>query len=200
VPLRGPIKLESFLSRPKLTLVLVIDQFRADYLTRFASRFLPSSGKNGEVGGFKYLMSKGAYFPQAKYDVLENMTCPGHATILTGSYPYLSGIVLNEWYDRSLGRMIYCVDDGDSPLVGSDLKGAESGVSPKNLVGTTVGDELKNSGRPSKIISIALKDRAAILLGGHRADLAVWLSSNYRWVSSRYYVKDKELPRWIETQ
>src|SRR3954462_3790598 len=76
------------IKRPKLVVLLVIDQFRADYLTRFESRFLAPTGKKGEVGGFRYLMTQGAYYPYAEYDILQSMTAPGHATVLTGSFPY----------------------------------------------------------------------------------------------------------------
>src|SRR3954469_23177567 len=80
----------AYKTRPKLVLAIVFDQFRADYLTRFRTRFLPAKKSNGEVGGFEYLMQSGAYFPYAQYDVLQNMTGPGHSTILSGAYPYAS--------------------------------------------------------------------------------------------------------------
>ncbi len=180
--------------RPRLVLILVIDQFRADYLTRFQKRFLPAQGKNS-IGGFNYLMKNGAYFPFAHYDVLQSMTGPGHAMILTGSYPYNMGIPLNEWYSEKLKRSVYCVEDEKSPLVG--IAGNQMGISPRNLIGTTVGDELKNSGLKSRVVSIALKDRAAVLLGGHRADLALWFEPKaFQWVSSQFYLKDAPLPDW----
>src|SRR3712207_2088011 len=76
---------------PKLAVLLVIDQFRSDYLMRFQERFLPAKGPNG-VGGFQYLMSQGAYYPYGEYSILQSMTGPGHATMLSGSYPYQMGI------------------------------------------------------------------------------------------------------------
>jgi predicted AlkP superfamily pyrophosphatase or phosphodiesterase len=186
------------LKKPKLIVVLIIDQFRADYLTRFKERFLPANNKAGSLGGFNYLMSKGSYFPYAQYDILQSMTGPGHATILSGSYPYQSGIPLNDWYDAKLGRNIYCVEDENSPIVGLPANTDRPGMSPKNFIGSTVGDELKNAGYPSKVISIALKDRAAILLGGHRADLALWFDpKSFQWVSSKYYLPDGNLPSWV---
>src|SRR4051812_36701559 len=96
-----PLSLASFENRPKLVVVLVVDQFRGDYLTRFRSRFLPAKGKDGKLGGYNYLISSGAYFPFAEYDVLQNMTGPGHSMILSGSYPYQNGIPLNNWYDAT---------------------------------------------------------------------------------------------------
>ena len=186
------------LKKPKLIVVIIIDQFRADYLTRFNERFLPAKNSSGSVGGFNYLISNGAYFPYAQYDVLQSMTGPGHSTLLSGAYPYQSGIPLNDWYDSEQGKITYCVEDEGSPIVGpldyKDLKG----MSPKNFIGSTIGDELKNAGYPSKVISIALKDRAAILLGGHRADLALWFEpKSFQWVSSKYYLPEGNLPTWV---
>jgi predicted AlkP superfamily pyrophosphatase or phosphodiesterase len=176
---------EKYTERPKLVVVMVIDQFRADYLSRFQKEFL-TPGARGEVGGFNYLMKNGAYFPLAQYDVLENMTCPGHAMISTGSHPRMNGIIMNEWYDSSSGKEIYCVED------------EKFGVSPRNLKTTTFADELKNSGASSKVVSVALKDRAAILLGGHRADLALWMDiKNFRWTTNAYYMKDT--PAWVQS-
>ncbi len=189
-----PIALKTFTSKPRLVLVIVVDQFRADYLTRFQSRFLPADS-GGKVGGYQYLMARGAYFPFARYDVLQCMTGPGHAMILSGSYPYQMGIPTNVWFDQGKQGPRYCVQDDDSPVVGA--KG-RSGLSPRNFMGSTVGDELKNAGYSSRIVTVALKDRSAILLGGHRADLALWLDGpSVSWVSSRHYLRDDRLPGWV---
>lgn len=185
--------------KPKLIVVLVIDQFRADYLTRFRERFLPAGKSSGVVGGFNYLISNGAYYPYAQYDILQSMTGPGHATVLSGSYPYQSGIPINDWYDSKSGKNVYSVEDNDTSIVGLADNTGKVGMSPKNFIGSTVGDELKNAGYPSKVISIALKDRAAILMGGHRADLALWFDpKSFQWISSKYYLPDGKLPSWIE--
>lgn len=178
------LTLKKYGTKPKLVVVLVIDQFRADYLTKFQKDFLPV-GVTGEVGGFNFLMQNGAYFPFAEYDVLQSMTCPGHAMIATGTHPYLNGISLNNWYDIAAKKNIYCVDD------------AEYGVSPRRLVTTTFGDELKNISEASKVVTLALKDRSAVMLGGHRADVAVWMDLEaYRWVTSKFY--QKEVPAWAQ--
>jgi hypothetical protein len=194
----GPLTLKSYMTRPKLIVAIVIDQFRADYLTRFESKFLPAKGGNRKsdtaIGGFNYLMEKGAYFPFAEYEVLQNMTCPGHATILTGSLPYANHIPLNDWYDAKTGKMVYCSDDANFPLIGA----TGNGVAPTRLAATTVGDELKNSGRTSKVVTVSLKDRAAVMLGGHRADLAMWFDEkSWQWISSKYYLPSGELPAWL---
>lgn len=178
------------LPRPKLVVVVVIDQFRADYLIRSRSQF--------SVGGFRALIEGGAYFPFAEYDIMQSMTGPGHATILTGSYPYLAGIPINDWYDQDLHDSMYCTEDRSFETVGAPSR-PHVGTSPKNLIGTTLGDEIKNAGLTSKQISIALKDRASILLGGHRADLAIWQdNATKKWVSSRYYIKKGDLPSWVQ--
>lgn len=196
----APISNADFQKKPRLVVVLVVDQMRADYLTRFSPRFLPAQ-KGETVGGFEYLKSRGAYFPFAEYDVLQCMTGPGHAMILSGSYPYQMGISLNVWFDPATKSHVYCVQDPKYPVVGApvDPQWGNAGLSPANFKGVTVGDELKNAGYPARVVSLALKDRAAILMGGHRADLAFWLdSATFRWVSSSFYLPEKKLPAWIE--
>ena len=187
-PVAGPIKLKSYMTRPKLVLVIVVDQFRADYLTRFQNQFLPAKGgltkgKNKgakpTIGGFNFLMEKGSYFPFAEYEVLQNMT---------------NHIPLNDWFDAKAGKMVYCSEDESFPQIGATGRG----VAPTKLNTTTVGDELKNSGRASQVVAVSLKDRAAVMLGGHRADLAVWFDEkSWQWVSSKYYLPGGELPGWL---
>lgn len=193
---KGVLTLQQFQKRPRLVVAIVIDQFRSDYLTRFPSRFLPATKTGGEVGGFQFLMEKGAYFPMAEYASLQNMTCPGHATIMSGSHPYHTRIAINEWYDAEKGQTVYCVGDESAPLVGP-AGGGKEGISPRNFRGSTVGDELKNAGYPSRVIAVSLKDRAAVLMGGQRADLALWLGENFQWISSQYYLKSGLLPEWV---
>ena len=190
----------SVTARPKLILTLVIDQFRADYLTRFEGEFLAPRTKSGEIGGFRHLMSQGAYFPMGEYEILHSMTGPGHATILTGAYPYLMGIPVNDWYDPGTRDRVYCTEDSAQEIVGFKTTKKHLGTSPKNLIGSTVGDELKNAGYPSRVVSLALKDRAAILMGGSRADLAMWFDKDAgHWVSSTFYRPDRKLPDWVTT-
>lgn len=175
---------QSFQKKPKLIVFLVFDQMRADYLTRFHNLFLPSE-KSGEPGGFRFLTEKGAYFPYAQYDVLQNMTCPGHTMISTGSWPINNGISINEWYDRETKKIIYCVDD------------PEFEVSPRSIKTSTLSDEVKNADIPSKVIGISLKDRSAIALAGHRADGAYWFDlKKWGWVTSKYY-NNGTLPSWV---
>ncbi|MCM2324225.1 MAG: alkaline phosphatase family protein [Oligoflexia bacterium] len=189
-----PLSTRSFQQKPKLIVVIVVDQLRADYLTRFQPRFLPA--RRGTIlGGYNTLISEGAYFPFAQYDVLQCMTGPGHAMILSGSYPYQMGIPLNGWFDETTRKTIYCAQDDASPVVGGQ---ARTGLSPRNFTGNTLGDELKNAGYASRVVTVALKDRSAILLGGHRADLAFWFDGkSHQWVSSTFYLPEKKLPAWL---
>lgn len=174
---------KDYLHRPKLVVTLVIDQFRADYLTRFEKEFRPA-GTAAVPGGFRFLMEQGAWFPFAEYDVLQSMTCPGHAMILTGSHPASTGIATNDWFDPATKKLVYCVDD------------AEFGASPRRLRTTTVGDELKSVHKGARVITVSLKDRSAIMLGGHNADLALWMEPKpNRWTTSTYYNKGR-LPDW----
>ncbi|GIL18440.1 MAG: alkaline phosphatase family protein [Oligoflexia bacterium] len=173
-------------SKPKLLLVLVYDQFRADYLYRFKDQFLPAKS-GGKIGGFRYLMENGAYFPNAEYEVLQCMTCPGHAMILTGSYPYQNKIPLNDFFDRKKNSLVYCTFDD------------EYAHSPRMLQGSTVGDELKLISPQSKVFALALKDRSGIMLGGKTANLALWMNQKeMKWETSGYYLKSKPDLSWID--
>ncbi len=179
------LTLENYVKRPRLVITIVVDQFRADYLTRYQSQFL-KAGTFKNPGGFQFLMQNGAYFPFASYNVLQNMTCPGHAMILTGTLPARFGFSTNDWFDPTTKKNHYCVDDE------VDV------VSPRILQTTTVGDELKNISANSKVISIALKDRSAVMLGGHRADLVIWVNSKInQWSTSTYYNKGL-IPDWVQ--
>ena len=99
----------SFPRRPKLVLILVIDQFRYDYLVRFRQQFVQ--------GGFNVLLKGGANFVDCRYNYATTATGPGHATLLTGAYPSAHGIISNEWYDSSHRRSVYCVEDLSTKLV-----------------------------------------------------------------------------------
>jgi predicted AlkP superfamily pyrophosphatase or phosphodiesterase len=192
--------------RPRLVVLISIDQFRGDYLTRFADLYLPPE-TGGKVGGFRWLMERGAYFTDAHHDHFPLYTAPGHSVLLTGAPPYESGIVGNAWYDRALGRRRYCVEDPASPLVGTTAGSAGApapatarpGISPVTLRVDTVGDELKMAtGGHAKVWGLAFKDRAAVLMAGHLADGALWFDDESgAWISSRFYRPDGTLPAWV---
>lgn len=172
--------------RPKLVVGIVVDQMRYDYLYRFEPYF----GK----GGFNRLKNEGSNFTFAHYNYVPTYTAPGHASVYTGTTPYYHGIIANDFYDRSLKKVVYCVSDTTVMSVGSDDK--EGQMSPKRELSTTITDQLKlaTSGK-ARVISISLKDRAAILPGGHWPDGAYWYNSRTGdFISSTYYMKS--LPAW----
>ena len=188
VPMAG--KTPEYPRRPKLVLILVIDQFRYDYLIRFRQQFVE--------GGFNLLLTGGASFADCRYNYATTATGPGHATLLTGTYPNVHGIVGNDWYERSLGRSVYCVEDLTTKLVSEpDRASATPGFSPHNLIGSTLGDELRAaSDFRSKVVTISLKDRAAVLMGGHSPSAAYWYDhGSGRFVTSTYYMPT--LPSWV---
>jgi predicted AlkP superfamily pyrophosphatase or phosphodiesterase len=174
--------------RPKLVVGIVIDQMRFDYLYRFKSYY----GKNG----FDKLMNSGTNFTFAHFNYVPTFTAPGHSSIYTGTTPFYHGMIANDWYDKSAKKMIYCVSDSTEESIGSSDK--EGAMSPKRLLATTITDQLKLASHgASKVISISLKDRAAILPGGHMADAAYWYDNKTGdFISSSYYLKS--LPKWVD--
>ena len=173
-------------AKPKLVVLIVADQFRADYLMRFASEY---------NAGLARLLNNGAVFTNAHQDHFPTVTAVGHSVTMTGAIPAVSGIVSNEWYDRVTASMVTSVSDSTEKLLGAAGPGA---ASPRRLLVSTVGDELKLSGTASaKVVGVSLKDRAAILPAGHMADGAYWFDHNSgNFVSSTYYFKS--LPAWVE--
>ncbi len=171
---------------PRLAVVLVVDQMRADYLDRFADQF---------TGGLNWLRSEGARFSNAHQDHARTETAPGHATLSTGLFPSHHGIVGNSFYQRSTQTREYSAGDSTSPLIGFP---DEAGRSPAPLLTTTIGDWLKEVSPASKTYSVAIKDRSAILMGGKRPDGVYWYHSNTgRWITSTYY--RAAYPAWVET-
>ena len=172
---------------PKLLVGIVVDQMRYDYLFRYWDKL-------GE-GGFKRMINNGYLFKNANYSHVPTYTAPGHASIYSGCTPSQHGIVANEWYDESFKVNKYCVDDKRFNSVGTS--GEEGEKSPKSMLVTTIGDEMKlSNNNHSKVISIALKDRSAIIPGGHKANGAYWIDNQGKWITSSYYMKT--LPAWVE--
>lgn len=174
-------------TRPRLVLLIAADQFRYDYLERFGDLF-------GERG-LRRLLREGASWVEANYDHAPTLTAPGHATMLTGAYPAATGIVANDWPDRETGKRAGSVADETALLLGGDQ--TEKSASPRRLLASTIGDEVRLATNDrAKVIGVALKDRAAILMGGRRANGAYWFSSQSgSMVSSDYYFK--QLPAWV---
>lgn len=183
--------------RPRLAVVISIDQFRGDYLARFGPYF-------GE-GGFKRLLAGGTNFENCFHRHSITQTAPGHASILTGTFAMTHGVTSNEWLDRATWEMVNSVEDRESPLVGVEpaemgpvaaANPAKTGRSPRVLQAETVGDRLKAKfGDKSVVFAASNKDRSAILLGGKRADAAYWDEMG-KMVTSTYY--RTELPAWVQ--
>jgi predicted AlkP superfamily pyrophosphatase or phosphodiesterase len=173
---------------PKLVVIIVIDQFRGDYLERYRDRFGDS--------GFKLLLDHGAYFPNCNYNYANTRTAPGHSTLYTGAYSNGHGIAANEWWDQKKKKMVTSVEDDDTKMVG--VPDAKSGASPHNLMADTIGDELKLATQGSaRVFGISLKDRAAILPAGFAGNAAYWIDPRSGvWVTSTYYRDD--LPKWVQ--
>ncbi len=170
---------------PKLILAIVVDQFRYDYLVRFRSSY---------NGGLDRLLTQGAVFTNAHYEHFPTVTAVGHATFLTGATPSIHGIIGNEWYDRELGRQVYDVFDPNYAILGASGREASS---PRRLLVSSLGDELKMSGKGRKVIGISFKDRSAILPAGRMADAAYWFDNRSgQFVSSTYYFP--EMPGWVK--
>src|ERR1700735_1009853 len=133
-------------AKPKLVVILVIDQFRGDYLDRYRDSFATANG-------FNLFLKKGAYFGSCYFDYANTKTAPGHATIGTGAYTDGHGIGSNEWWDlaRNTDRVISSVEDEryrivgnfeDVPVVPGALvkpTDARIGASPLNEHATTIG-------------------------------------------------------------
>src|SRR6266481_7436311 len=175
-------------ARPKLVVIIVIDQFRGDYLERYRDQF-------GD-GGFRVFLDRGAYFTDCNYDYANTRTAPGHATLFTGSYSNGHGIVANEWWDPQKKKRVTSVEDDATKLVGVERTGP--GASPHNLTSDTLGDELKlATGGKSRVFAVSLKDRAAVLPAGFSGDGAYWIDAKSGdWITSTYYRSD--LPEWVD--
>lgn len=173
---------------PKLVVGIVVDQMRYDYLERFSDDFTE--------GGFNRLLGQGFSCTKNYLNYVPTNTAPGHATIYTGTTPAQHGILNNAWYDRDSATPVYCVSDLSVQPVGTGDKSQKR--SPIRLLTKTYTDHLKNADfNIGKVISIAIKDRAAILSGGKQADGVYWYRGKQQgaWISSDYYMK--RLPKWV---
>jgi predicted AlkP superfamily pyrophosphatase or phosphodiesterase len=155
--------------RPKLIVVISVDQFSADLFTQYRQHF---------TGGFRRLTG-GVVFPSGYQSHAATETCPGHSTILTGSRPARTGIVANNWFDLTLPRedkRVYCSEDPS--VLGSSSASGHYTVSPQFLRVPALGDHMKRANRRSRVVAVAGKDRAAIMMGGRSVDQRWWWSED----------------------
>jgi len=176
------------LQRPKLVVGIVVDQMRWDYLYRYYDRY--------SNDGFKRLLNGGFSCENTFINHLPSVTAIGHATIYTGSVPSLHGISGNEWTDQLTGKTVYCVSDSTVLPVGNP-NAKEGKMSPRNLLTTTITDELRMATNfRSKVVGVSLKDRASILPAGHTPTAAFWLDdASGNFITSTYYAE--QLPTWV---
>jgi predicted AlkP superfamily pyrophosphatase or phosphodiesterase len=166
-------------ARPKLIVMIVVDQMRADYLDKFQGQW---------SGGLKRLVEQGAWLRAAAYPYAATETCPGHATISTGAFPASHGMVANAWWDRDTQQMVTCTSDPQSKNMAYAGGPAKGGDSAWRMKLPSFAEELKfQSGGGTRVVTFSLKARAAIALAGHRADAATWLDNNGAWTTSSAY-------------
>jgi len=177
-PPRPVPKAANSAARPKLVVVIVVDQMRADYIEKFRGQW---------TGGLKRLVEHGAWFREAAYPYAATETCVGHATISTGALPAMSGMVANAWWDRESQTMVTCTADPKAKNSGYAGTAAKGGDSAWRLRVPAFADELRfQAGSATRVVTFSLKARASIMLGGHKADAATWLEGD-GWVTSNVY-------------
>ncbi len=173
---------------PKLVVGIVVDQMRYDYLTRFWNHF--------EDDGFKRLVNDGYNCKNNHFNYAPTSTGPGHTSVYTGTTPSTHGVIGNNWYDKETDKEVYCASDETYNSVGTMTDAGK--MSPHRMMVTTVTDQLRlHYQMRSKTIAIALKDRGAVLPGGHTANAAYWFygGNEGNWITSTFYMN--ELPKWV---
>lgn len=175
-------------NQPQLVVGIVVDQMRYDYLTRYYHRY-------GE-GGFKRLLNQGFEFKNNHFNYIPTYTGPGHASIYTGTYPAIHGIVANNWYDKALKESVYCAQNDLVNPVGTTHKAGK--MAPQRMKTSTITDQLRlHTQQKAKVIGISLKDRGAILPAGH-GGTAYWFHGKDEgiWITSSFY--SNQLPQWVQ--
>lgn len=157
-----------------------IDQFPNHIIPRLNPYF---------SGGFRWLLDHGIYYRQAYHEHSYTATGPGHFVLSSGQYPGPQGILGNTWYDRQQKKVVYCVGDI------LDLPGSDAPLPPHLQTWSSLGDWLKAAYPRSQVYSLAVKDRAAILLGGLQADLSIWYEPDKSFTTAPYFTPS--LPAWL---
>lgn len=167
---------------PHLTVLIIAEQFRADYLDRYRPSF--------RAGGFERLLTQGAVFPRARYRHLTTLTAPNAAVLATGAYPDVHGIVADRWYDREAKRVVGAAE-------AQGRAGGATGISPDRLRGSTFADELRMaSGGRSRIVAVADRPEPAVMLAGRQPLGCYWLGAGGTFRTSSYYADS--LPGWVK--
>jgi predicted AlkP superfamily pyrophosphatase or phosphodiesterase len=166
------------LTAPTLLVIVVVDQMRFDYLDRYASLW---------VSGMKRVAADGAVFERAFYPYLNTVTCAGHATIATGALPYTHGIIMNEWYDRSVHRRRSCTDDPSVSSLPYTQPAEPIGHSARRLRTPTIGDRLRASSPMSRVVTLSMKPRSTVMLAGQGGTAVTWFADSNVWATSSAY-------------
>jgi len=170
---------------PKLVVGIVVDQMRYDYITRYWNHY----GNDG----FKRFVDEGFNCKNNHYNYAPTSTGPGHTSVYTGTTPAMHGVIGNNWYDKVSETEVYCASDTTYTSVGTTSDAGR--MSPHRMNVTTITDELRlHTQMRGKTIAIALKDRGAVLPGGHTANAAYWFDEG-KWITSSYYMEN--LPKWV---
>lgn len=164
-------------ARPKLVVFIVVDQMRADYPVRYADLL---------EHGLKRLTTRGAWFRNAAYPYQGTITCPGHATIGTGTFPYRHGMVANAWYDRTTERAVTCTADPDSLEVSYAPTSSGPGDSAKWMMAPTLAEVMRGQLK-SRVATMSMKARSAIGLAGHSGDFVTWFGDRGAWETSNAF-------------
>ena len=165
-------------ARPKLVVLLVVDQMRGDYVDKFQGQW---------TGGLKRLVEEGAWFRDAAYPYAATETCVGHSTISTGAFPATHGMVANAWWDRDTQKMVTCTEDPRATNTGYAGASAKGGDSAWRMRVPAFAEELKfQTGNATRVVTFSLKARAAITMAGHKADAATWVDGGGLVTSSAY--------------
>lgn len=177
-----------YAEQPKLIVQLTVDQLRGELLHRYQDHFVNQRNRKG----FNRFLEQGITYDNTHYRHASTLTAVGHATLATGAVPSQHGIIANDWYDASHNQHMYCVADANSTLLGDEGKSA----SPANLMASTFSDQLHlGTNGKAKIYSVSIKDRGAVLTGGHFGKSFWYNKSTGNFVTSDYYYK--ELPEWV---
>jgi predicted AlkP superfamily pyrophosphatase or phosphodiesterase len=184
----GPAKAST---KPKLVVLFVVDQMRADYIDKFRFQW---------TGGLKRLITEGAWFRNAAFPYAITTTCAGHATISTGALPATHGMISNEWWDRELRKEITCTDDSRVKNIGYAGATVGGGNSAARLLVPAFADELKfQSGPGVRVVTFSLKARSSITLAGRAGDAVTWFDSAVgAWTTSSAYPVSKFVDKYAK--
>src|SRR5499425_1664921 len=177
-------------ARPKLVVLLVVDQMRADYIDKFEGQW---------TGGLKRLVREGAWFREAAYPYAATETCVGHSTIATGALPATHGMVANAWWDRDSGKIVTCTFDPQASNIAYGGATTPNGDSARRMLVPAFAEELRiQSGGATRVVTFSLKARAAITMAGHKADAVTWFENGF-WATSSVFGTMPSVESFVKT-